>query len=207
MKKLIILAIIIMTFGGCSTQRKISKNESLVRVQNDDEINKAFELESTKSKVGKTDVIELSAVEEIKIKQPHQIELTANFRIDSAATLRGDTALKLVDISDKNVSVTIYQNGKNGQLTAQIRSKNSIENVPFSEISIKKSSTNKIVKVDTSKVENVKVKEQIQIKDKSKTEVNESSVQKDVKKANYLVLIGLGLLIVIVFWILNKKWF
>ena len=204
MKKIIILAAIIMTFGGCSTHKKVLKTQSDLKVQNDSETKSNIQSETNLLKVGKSDLIESATVEEINIKQPHSIELTANFRIDSNATLRGDTALKLVDVADKNISVTIYQNGKNGQLTAQIKSKNSVKNVPFSEILIKKSSTNRVVKVDTSKSENIMVHEQTQTKDKSKIEVKETKVNKDIKTNNNFLIIGAIVLILIIAYFYGK---
>ncbi|MFW0718726.1 hypothetical protein [Pedobacter sp. N23S346] len=205
MRNFIIIAIIFLLFGGCTTHKKLLKNQSELKIENHIESTNEIVEESKAVKLGKTNVVESSTVEEISIKKPVNIELTANFRIDSTATLRGDTALKLVDVSDKNVSVTIYQNGKNGQLTAKIKSKNSVEDVPFSEISIKKSTTNKAINIDTSKIDSSKVLVKATLKDKSKVKASKSKVEKDVQKANYLFMISFVVLVVCLLAFLFKR--
>jgi hypothetical protein len=204
-KYLLLVAIIFILFGGCSTHRKVLKSQSELKVENNIESNQEFASNTTAVKLGKTSINESARVEEISVKKPINIELTANFRIDSTATLRGDTALKLVDVSDRNVSVTIYQNGKNGQLTAKIKSKHSVEDVPFSEISIKKSITNKVTNIDTSKIDSSKVSAKVILKDKSKVVASAASVEKDAEKVNYLFLIGFLVLVGFLLWWLSKN--
>lgn len=205
MNKILLFAAIILTFGGCTTKKHLTKSQSELKVENNIEANQEFSSNTTAVKLGKTSINETATVEEISIKKPINIELTANFRIDSSATLRGDTALKLVDVSDKNVSVTIYQNGKNGQLTAKIKSKQGTEDVPFSEINIKKSTTNKVTNINTSKIDSSTIKSKASLIDKSKVSASESSVERDTQQVNYLYVNGFVVLVGLLFWWLNRK--
>lgn len=185
MKKLMIIITTFILFCGCSTPRKLSKSISDVKITKDIDSQTKVEVNTNEIKSGKSTVKESSIVEEISIKQAPSIELTANFRVDSTAFLRGDTALKLVDITNKNVSVTIYQNGKTKELTAKIRSNGNVQDVPFSEINIKKSTSTKETKIDTSKTITKDSTAQVSVRDKSKLEASESSVNKEIDKVNY----------------------
>lgn len=205
MKKYLIIATIILLFGGCTTHRKVLKTQSELKIENN--IEASNEIVETKAsiKVGKTSINESSTIEEVSIKKPVNIELTANFKIDSTAFLRGDTAMKLVDVTDKNVSITIYQNGKTKVLTAKIKTLAGVQDVPFSEINIKKSSTNKTTNIDTSKIDISKQISKSTIKDKSKITASKSSVYRETEKVNYLGLILLLVAVGCLFWQMNKK--
>lgn len=197
MRNYLIITIIILLFGGCSTSRKISKSSTDVKIEKDLESYNELVVKTNEVKSGKSHVKESSIVEEISIKKVLPIELTANFKIDSNATLRGDTALKLVDVSDKNISVTIYQNGKNGQLTAKIKSKAGAVDLPFSEINIKKSSTTKESSIDTTKTLTKDSTASSSFKDKSKLEVKETVEEKEIDKLNNYGLLMVFVLIII----------
>ena len=205
MKKLIIIITTFILFCGCSATRKISKSTSDVKVSKDIDSQSKVEVKSSLTNVGKTSTSESSTVEEINIKQAPSIELTANFRVDSTAFLRGDTALKLVDITNKNVSVTIYQNGKTKELTAKIRSNGNVQDVPFSEINIKKSTSTKESTIDTSKVITKDSIAQVSVKDKSKLEASESVVTKEIDRMNYYwLLLAFASAILFVYFYRNK---
>lgn len=205
MRNYIIIAIIFILFGGCTTKRKVLKTQSELKIENN--IESTNEVVESKSSInaGKTNVIESSTVEEISIKKPANIELTANFRIDSTAFLRGDTAMKLVDVKDKNVSVTIYQNGKTKVLTAKIKTLAGVQDVPFSEISIKKSKSTKSTEIDTSKIDNFNVQKKYTFSDKSKIIASASKVEKDTQTVNYLGLVGIIILIALGIYYFKSK--
>ncbi|WP_316797334.1 hypothetical protein [Pedobacter agri] len=206
MKKYItIIATIILLFGGCTAHRKILKTQSNIKIQNDIESSKEIHEVKSSVELGKSLIKESSTSEEILIKKPVNIELTANFRIDSTAFLRGDTALKLVDISNRNVSITIYQNGKTKVLTAMIKTLQGVQDVPFTEINIKKSITSKSTSVDTSKKENIEVNEKSNLKDKSKISVSSSTLQSATHKVNHLGIICLMFVIGWLFWWFYKR--
>lgn len=205
MKKFIIIATIILLFGGCTTHRKILKTQSETKIENNVEATNEVVESKSSVNVGKTNVVEYSTVEEISIKKPVNIELTANFRIDSTAFLRGDTAMKLVDVTNKNVSITIYQNGKTKVLTAKIKTLAGVQDVPFSEIKIKKSSTNKSTQIDTSKVDSSRVEKKSTFSDKSKVVSSTSKVERHTKKINYLFMISFVVLVNILFFLINRK--
>jgi len=205
MRNYIIIAIIFILFGGCTTKRKVLKTQSELKIENN--IESTNEVVESKSSInaGKTNVIESSTVEEISIKKPANIELTANFRIDSTAFLRGDTAMKLVDVKDKNVSVTIYQNGKTKVITAKIKTLAGVQDVPFSEISIKKSKSTKSTEIDTSKIDNFNVQKKYTFSDKSKIIASASKVEKDTQTVNYLGLVGIIILIALGIYYFKSK--
>jgi len=204
MRNYIIMAIIFLLFGGCTTHKKLLKTQSELKIENNIESTNEVVKETKAVKLGKTNMNESSTVEEISIKKPANIELTANFRIDSTAFLRGDTAMKLVDVTDKNVSVTIYQNGKTKVLTAKIKTLSGVQDVPFSEISIKKSTSTTSTEIDTSKIDNFKFSGKEIFKNKSKVTASASKVEKDVQKVNYLFVI-VFLVLVVLFWRLFKN--
>ena len=206
MKKLIYITALFILFGACKTNKSIIKADTKLNIEKDIESNQTFANRIETVNSGKSSVTEASTVEEITLKKPAAlIELTANFKIDSAATLRGDTALKLVDVSDKNISVTIYQNGKSGQLTAKIKSKSGTEDVPFSEIKIRKATTSRKSDVDTSKTVKSEVTGSATLKDKSKVVQAESKVEKNTQKVNYLFLIGFVVLVACLCMLLFKR--
>lgn len=205
MRNFIIIAIIFVLFGGCTTHKKLLKSQSELKIENNIESTNEVVEETKAVNLGKTNVVESSTIEEISIKKPANIELTANFRIDSTAFLRGDTAMKLVDVKDKNVSITIYQNGKTKVLTAKIKTLSGVQDVPFSEISIKKSTSTKSTEIDTSKIDNSNVKKKSTFSDKSKITATVAKVERDSERVNYLFLIGFAVLVVCVLWWLSKR--
>ena len=206
MKKLIYITTLFILFGSCKTNKNIIKSDSKLNLEKNIEANQVSNSKVTNVSLGKSFNTESSTVEEVTIKKPSAlIELTANFKIDSSATLRGDTALKLVDVSDKNISVTIYQNGKNGQLTAKIKSKSGTEDVPFSEIKIRKATTSKTANVDTTKTIISEVSSSLNLKDKSKVVQAESKFEKKVSKINYAGLVGVLVSACLLMWFLFRR--
>lgn len=106
---------------------------------------------------------------------PEPIELIANFSLDTSATLKKDTLIRLVDISDSNNSVTIYQNKKTNELTAKIRSKQPTRDIPFSELQIKRTYNEQSNKVDTTSKATHVIKAKVDSIDKT------AVITKDIK--------------------------
>jgi len=144
-----------IVYGSCSLIKikpSLNKVERQV-VKRNVEIKKDELHYNTKIDKGITENSNKNYSEDITVKStPEPIELTATFRLDTASSLKGDTAIKLVDINDKSVSVSIYQNKKTNELTAKITSKRGSKDVPFSELKIKRNYSENTSKIDTTKI-------------------------------------------------------
>ena len=158
MKKSVFILGALMTFiiyGSCNLI-KIKPNLNKVErqvIKKDVEVKKEVLQYNTNINKGIIENSNKNYIEEITVKAtPEPIELTATFRIDTANSLKGDTALKLVDINDKSVSVSIYQNKRTNELTAKITSKYGSKDVPFSELKIKRNYSENSSKIDTTKI-------------------------------------------------------
>ena len=176
MKKSVFILGALMTFiiyGSCNLI-KIKPNLNKVErqvVKKDVEVKKEVLQYNTNINKGITENSNKNYSEEITVKAtPEPIELTANFRIDTTSSLKGDTALKLVDINDKSVSVSIYQNKRTNELTAKITSKGGSKDVPFSELKIKRNYSENSSKIDTTKIS----------VDSNRTTLDSSQISKEV---------------------------
>ena len=122
---------------------------------------------------------------------------------DTANSLKGDTALKLIDINDKSVSVSIYQNKRTNELTAKITSKYGSKDVPFSELKIKRNYSENSSKIDTTKIS----------VDSNRTTLDSSQISKEVSYPtedkqswhSYILPILLALLLAYVLYKLFKQ--
>ena len=158
MKKSVFIIGALMTFivyGSCnliSIKPNLEKVERQV-VKKDVDVKKDLLEYNTKIDKGITENSNKNYTEEVTVKtNTEPIELTATFRVDTANSLKGDTALKLIDINDKSVSVSIYQNKRTNELTAKITSKYGSKDVPFSELKIKRNYSENSSKIDTTKI-------------------------------------------------------
>jgi len=158
MKKIVALSLLLafMATNGCSLfkNRKVEKTLEEVTTQSKTDVTKISidtSLEEQKGiSVGKTK----NYTEEITYKNNvdmSAIALTANFKLDTSSSMRGDTVVKLVDIDDSRVSVAIFQNKKTNELMAKITSAKRTTQVPFSEITIKRNYAETSDSTDTSK--------------------------------------------------------
>lgn len=155
MKRLVPVALLVgllITTNGCGIlkNKRIEKANSTERIQNDISTLKVS-IDSTKSNHAVArNVKAVSYTEDIIVKRPvvEDIEISANFRMDTSTTLRGDT-LKLVDIKNNNISLSIYQNGKTKELMAKVTTNAGSKITPFSEINIKRQYSTKENKVDS----------------------------------------------------------
>ena len=176
MKKSVFIIGALMTFivyGSCnliSIKPNLEKVERQV-VKKDVDVKKDALQYNTKIDKGITENSNKNYTEEVTVKtNPEPIELTANFRIDTTSSLRGDTALKLIDINDKSVSVSIYQNKRTNELTAKITSKYGSKDVFFSELKIKRNYSENSSKIDTTKIS----------VDSNRTTLDSSQISKEV---------------------------
>ncbi|WP_316851150.1 hypothetical protein [Pedobacter agri] len=155
MKRLVSVGLLVgllITTNGCGIHKnkRIEKAGSTERIKNDVSTSKVS-IDSTKSNVAVArNVKAVSYTEDISVKRPvvEDIEISANFRMDTSTTLKGDT-LKLVDIRNNNISLSIYQNGKTKELMAKVTTNAGSKITPFSEINIKRQYTTKEDKVDS----------------------------------------------------------
>lgn len=176
MKKSVFIIGALMTFivyGSCNLIKIKPNLEKVERqvVKKDVDVKKDALQYSTKIDKGITENSNKNYTEEITVKtNPEPIELTANFRIDTTSSLKGDTALKLIDINDKSVSVSIYQNKRTNELTANITSKYGSKDVPFSELKIKRNYSENSSKIDTTKIS----------VDSNRTTLDSSQISKEV---------------------------
>ncbi len=211
MKRYVIL-IILISFAGCTTSRKISRSSNEVKLQNDIKSNEVNSSITNSINTAKALASETKTDEVITIKQPVQsenIELTANFVIDTSASMQGDTALKLVDVTDKNISITVYQNRKTNVLTAKIKTNKATRDVPFSEITISKSTVNKTSEIDTSKTNTIESNYSKSLVDKSKIEIKnkEENIQSESNgiELNYYGIGGVLILVLIILILYSRR--
>ena len=208
MKKSVFIIGALMTFivyGSCnliSIKPNLEKVERQV-VKKDVEVKKEVLQYNTNINKGIIENSNKNYIEEITVKAtPEPIELTANFRIDTTSSLKGDTALKLIDINDKSVSVSIYQNKRTNELTAKVTSKYGSKDVPFSELKIKRNYSENSSKIDTTKIS----------VDSNRTILDSSQISKEVSYPtedkqswhSYILPILLALLLAYVLYKLFK---
>jgi len=120
--------------------------------------------------------------EEVSIKKMDPlkyIELFATFKVDSAAMINpNDTILKLVDVKNDNVSLSVYQNKKTKEIMAKVNTPAGNTTTPFSEINIKRRYQSKEQSdIDSSLMEN-------NISDVIKTTQNEKKEAQSISKTS-----------------------
>ncbi|MFN0254522.1 hypothetical protein [Pedobacter ureilyticus] len=139
----VVLAGLLLTTNGCGVlkNKHLEKHKLRENVKNDIAVS-TVKIDSSKANVVVSKAADKKYYsEEINIKRTdplHNIELVANFKVDTNATLSGDTALKLVDMKNNGVSLSIYQNKKTNQLMAKVTTPNGTQTTSFSEINIKR---------------------------------------------------------------------
>lgn len=106
---------------------------------------------------------------------PPPIELTATFKVDTLRSFVKDTVIRLVDVNNSDVSISIYQNKKTNELTAKVTSHKGSLNVPFSELQIKRTYNEQSNKTDTTSRATHLVKAKVDSVDKT------AVVTKDIK--------------------------
>ncbi len=153
--KVLLLAVLLSVTNGCGVAKNkyLEKNKSSATIKNDISVS-SVKIDSAKGsgKVSKSGDEQFYS-EEISIKKNdaiNNIELTANFKVDTGATLSGDTALKLVDVNNGGVSLSIFQNKKTKELMAKVTTSAGSKVTPFSEINIKRQYGQKSGRVDSA---------------------------------------------------------
>lgn len=213
-KSIVILVLLGMITNGCGVfkESKVDRSISEETVKNDTKVVKEEEKSSVKEQLNKSESSTKVLTEEIVYKKPiidtRPIELTATFKIDSSALLKGDTVLKLLDINNDDVSVTIIQNKLTNELTAKVKTPRSTRTVPFEELTIKKNYTESDLKTDSTITETLVTSVKLDSVNKNKTERYNKEVKKESKPSFWGSLyfwIGVGVLIVIVYLFLTWK--
>lgn len=216
MKKLLLiaLALVLTTSNGCRIlkNRKLDKHSEEVSIKNDVKVS-SIESDSLASVVkGVYDKGKVTTKETISFKKPvldDDIELTANFKVEGPVDLKGDTAFKLVDVKNKDVSVTVYHNKQTNELTARIKKKGQKEkDIPFSEMQINRETVHDFNSGDTTKTVTEVGKSKKDSLDKSKKETSVKSSNLDKSKDNtpdWKVWIGVTIAVCFFLWLGFRK--
>ncbi|MBO9674402.1 MAG: hypothetical protein J7577_13220 [Sphingobacteriaceae bacterium] len=209
MKKLLLiaLALVLISSNGCRIlkHKKLDKKTEDIRLETESKIG-SVKVDSVASFAkgtysnGKTTVQETISY---KSPQNDNIELTANFKVDGPVDLRGDTAFKLVDVKNKNVSVTVFQNKKTNELTARIKTDGKTKDVPFNEMLINRTITHEQSAGDTTKTINSlnKLSKDSTSKVKSETKVDSTNLDKTKNiDLDWKVWIGITIVFLVAIW-------
>lgn len=202
---LIILASItvVLLYGSCSLFKATSKNKLTDYSKQETKVDVKKELDDVKvtEVKGISENSNTISSEDITYRKADPnaglIELTATFRLDTASTLKGDTALKLVDINNNGVSVVIYQDKKKNELTAKVTSNGKSRDVPFEELRIKRNYSNSTSKIDTSKRDSSRVQLTLDSVGKSGTETKNVVLDEKTKPTGIGMLGIIGVIAVI----------
>lgn len=204
-----ILASYTMLYNSCKLLKPTRKIEEVKKEQikdnriiRNDIIDFGFNFDSIYKDKSQTNYLEDISIKKPSTLQP--IELTATFRIDTTAYLHQDTLLKLVDINDAKVSVTIYQNKKTNELTAKVTTKRTVRDVAFDELQIKRS-LNKVNDVTDSVGKKESNFQDKSILEHNKEEIKTASkiIEKDTLQGIFIGILLVGAVIWIAFT--NKK--
>jgi len=212
MKKLIVIAlafVLIFPNNGCRIlkHKLLDKKSEQANIQNDVQVKTKLvdslavnqKYFSDKSNTTIKETISYKSVDE------EPIELTASFRIDTAKSLKGDTALTLVG---KGVSLTITRNPLNNTLTANIKSGGKTKKVAFNELLINRTITNNKEIVDSSKSTVLTKKMDKDSIDKSKIEIKKSESHLDKTKdykPDWKIWLGIGAIVGLGIYLLIRK--
>ena len=209
MKKLLLiaLALVLISSNGCRIlkHKKLDKKSEDIKLETESKISN-LKVDSVASIAkgtysnGKTTVQETISY---KAPQNDNIELTANFKVDGPVDLQGDTAFKLVDVKNKNVSVTVFQNKKTNELTARIKTDGKTKDVPFNEMLINRTITHEKNAGDTtkSKISLNKLSKDSTGKTKNETKIESSNLDKTKNTApDWKIWIGITIVFVVAIW-------
>lgn len=213
-KSFVILGLIVMLYSSCSLFKERTKNVEIDKTETkiDLEVKKEelnVKLSETKGISEKENSV---SSEEIVYKKsnPEPIELTATFRIDTSSTFKGDTALKLVDINNSNISVAIYQNKKTNEIMAKVKTGGKVQNVPFEELRINKTYTVNKEKIDTSKKDSSVVSLSLDSVNKGKVVEVKKTKDTETKLSSNSVwamigVVGVICIVLLIGWYLKHK--
>ncbi|WP_131535447.1 hypothetical protein [Pedobacter nototheniae] len=216
MKKVfIVLAIIVLIApsNGCRILKHKTKESKLetTSFKNDIKVSSLKVDSSSVLNSFKYDRSNAFSTEEINIKQHAlssiPLELTAKFRLDENSS-KGDTAFKLVDISNKQVSITVFKNDKTGEATIRVSGTKGSSDMPFTEMQIKRTNSNQLEKVDTTKH---KVNLKNEIKDSVEASLKEVKIQESKfekfkeTRPDFFIWIGIGAVIGFFLWLGFRK--
>lgn len=157
MKKLLLiaLALVLISSNGCKIlkHKKLDKKFEEVKLETDSKVSSLKVDSITTIAKGNYSNGKTTIKESISYKAPQEdnFELTANFKVDGPVDLKGDTAFKLVDVKNKDVSVTVYHNKKTNELTAKIRKDGKTKDIPFNEMLINRTITHDQNSGDTTR--------------------------------------------------------
>lgn len=208
-----ILAGLLITTNGCGIlkNKHLEKTISEQKVDKDIAVSK-YEYDTTNSNISLSKESGVkTATEEINIKQPtspENIEISANFRMDTSSALKGDT-LKLIDIKNNNVSLSIYQNGKTKELMARVTTNKGSKETPFSEINIKRQYSSQTDKVDSVAAFENHSELKLDSLDKSKIENQNNVVVKDKLKESkpnfWIWAVGIIGAFVLIYFLIKRR--
>ncbi|RNL50758.1 hypothetical protein [Pedobacter jejuensis] len=215
MKKLIFIAlafVLIFPNNGCRIlkNKKLDKKTEDIRLQNDVQVSSlAVDSLASLSK-GIYNKSNTTIKETISYKSAPEepVELTAKFRIDTANSLKGDTALTLIDVNNNGTTLTIIRNPKTNELTAKVKTKGRTKSIPFNEMLINRTITNGQQSGDTSKsITSTSKKQKDSIgKFKSFVKKSESNLNKSKDtKPSWVIWLGITAIIGFFLWIGFKK--
>jgi hypothetical protein len=216
MKKLllIVMALVLTTSNGCRIlkNKKLDKHSGKVNIKNDVVVSTAkFDSLASVSK-GVYDKGKTTIKETISYKKPvpdDDIELTANFKVEGPVDLKGDTAFKLVDVKNNDVSVTVYHNKQTNELTAKIKKKGKKDkDIPFSEMLINRETVNDFSTGDTTKTstEVNRLKKDSTDRSRKDSVVQSSSLNKTKdNKPDFWVWIGVAAVVCFFLWLGFRK--
>ena len=216
MKKLllIVMALVLTTSNGCRIlkNKKLDKHSGEVNIKNDVAVSTAkFDSLASVSK-GVYDKGKTTTKETISYKKPNaddDIELTANFKVEGPIDLKGDTAFKLVDVKNNDVSVTVYHNKQTNELTAKIKKKGKKDkDIPFSEMLINRETVHDFSSGDSTKsrLEVNKLKKDSVDKSRRDSVYKSSSLNKSKdNKPDWKVWIGVAIVVCFFLWLGIRK--
>lgn len=213
MKKLIFFALtssLLLAGNGCKLMKhkELNKVKETEKIQNDVQVSQEVKENLKVIENYKFDKSTSKYNETISYKPPvkdDSIELTASFNIDTAKSLKGDTALTLVG---PGIKLTITRNPHNNSLTANIKSGGKSKNIAVGELLINRTLTKNNDLADTSKIIYLHREASKDSIDKSikQTEKKTKSLVKDKEeKPNPLIWLGIAVLIIGALYLFFKK--
>ena len=218
MKKLLFLsavaAVFLLPANGCRVlkHKTLDKKTEQTTVKNDVAVSKVeftgkTDIDAYKFSKNNTTVKEtITYKTPVKSESDEAIELTASFKIDTANSLKGDTALTL---TGPGVSLTIVRNPKTNNLTATIKKNGSSKKVDVNEIRIDRTITSNTDIADSTKSKLSWNELKVDSLDKSikQSQIKTSNLDKTKEsKPNYLlILASVGVLCFAIYIILKFK--
>lgn len=204
MKKLIFIAlttVLIFAGNGCKLMKhkELNKTKETVKIENDVSVSQQVSENLKAIDNYKFDKSTYKVNETISYKPPvkdDSIELTASFNIDTAKSLKGDTALTLVG---PGIKLTITRNPHNNSLTANIKSGGKSKNVAVGELLINRSITANNDLIDTSKIIDLHREAQKDSIDKTIKETEKKTkelLKNKESKPNPLIWLGIAIIII-----------